>query len=187
MNKPLPSLNKPLPRASSVSRADKLDRSRIIDRVVLDADEHHRRRVVLTGERDTQFLLDLPHATVLHDGDGLVLDDGSVILVAGKPEALVEIAAAGAQELARLAWHIGNRHTDVQVVGERLRAAVENLRIENEGCPQGVVTVSVGAASASISGEAAAARLVKEADRALYDAKCAGRNLVKLVTAFTPR
>ena len=60
-------------------------------------------------------------ATVLHDGDGLVLDDGSVILVAGKCEALVEITAAGAQELARLAWHIGNRHTDVQVVGERLR------------------------------------------------------------------
>jgi urease accessory protein len=58
---------------------------------------------------------------VLHDGDGLVLDDGSIILVAGKCEALVEIAAAGAQELARLAWHIGNRHTDVQVVGERLR------------------------------------------------------------------
>ena len=24
-------------------------------------------------------------------------------------------------ELARLAWHLGNRHTDVQMVGERLR------------------------------------------------------------------
>ena len=24
-------------------------------------------------------------------------------------------------ELARLAWHLGNRHTDVQVIGERLR------------------------------------------------------------------
>jgi urease accessory protein len=114
-------LNKPLRRASSVCRADKLDRSRIIDRVVLDADERHRRRAVLTGERDTQFLLDLPHATVLHDGDGLLLDDGSIILVAGKCEELVEIAAAGAQELARLAWHIGNRHTDVQILGERLR------------------------------------------------------------------
>ena len=114
-------MNKPLRRASSVCRADKLDRSRIIDRVVLDADERHRRRAVLTGERDTQFLLDLPHATVLHDGDGLLLDDGSIILVAGKCEALVEITAAGAGEVARLAWHIGNRHTDVQILGERLR------------------------------------------------------------------
>ena len=31
---------------------------------------------------------------------------------AGKPEPLVEITAASAHELARLAWHIGNRHTD---------------------------------------------------------------------------
>jgi urease accessory protein len=100
------SLNKPLPRASSVCRADGLDRSRVIDRVVLDADERHRRRVVLTGERGTQLLLDLPHATVLHDGDGLLLDDGSIILVAGKCEALVEIAAAGASGAcaARLAY-----------------------------------------------------------------------------------
>ena len=34
---------------------------------------------------------------------------------------MVEITAADPQQLARLAWHIGNRHTDVQVVGERLR------------------------------------------------------------------
>jgi diguanylate cyclase (GGDEF)-like protein len=75
------------------------------------------------------------------------------------------------------------RDTDAagaQVVGERLRAAVEKLRIKNQGCPQGVVTVSVGAASAKLTGEVAAARLVKEADRALYGAKCAGRNRVEL-------
>ncbi len=114
-------MSKPLPRASSVCRAEKLDPSRIVDRVVLDADERHRRRVVLTGDRGTQVLLDLPHATVLHDGDGLVLDDGSIILVAGKCEALVEITAADPAAVARLAWHIGNRHTDVAIVGGKLR------------------------------------------------------------------
>jgi urease accessory protein len=88
---------------------------------VLDADERHRRRIALTGERGTAFLLDLPHATALRDGDGLVLDDGSIVLVAGKPEALVEITAATPQALARLAWHLGNRHTDVQIKGETLR------------------------------------------------------------------
>jgi urease accessory protein len=50
-----------------------------------------------------------------------VLDDGAIVGVAGKPERLVEIAAAGPHELARLSWHIGNRHTDVQVVGDKLR------------------------------------------------------------------
>ena len=87
----------------------------------LDAFARHRRRIALTGEHGTIFLLDLPQATALRDGDGLVLDDGSVIRVTGKPEPLVEIAAASAHELARLAWHIGNRHTDVQVVGDELR------------------------------------------------------------------
>jgi len=108
-------------RASSVCRADCVDDSSVIDRVVLDADERHRRRITLTGEGGTAFLLDLPHATALRDGDGLVLEDGAIVRVAGKPEPLVEIAAASPRELARLAWHIGNRHTDVQVVGETLR------------------------------------------------------------------
>ena len=108
-------------RSCEVRHAGSWDAISAFDRVVLDADERHRRRTVLTGEKGTKFLLDLPHATVLRDGDGLVLDDGAIVRVAGKPEPLTEIAAGSAQELARLAWHIGNRHTDVQVVGERLR------------------------------------------------------------------
>ena len=90
------------------------------DQVVLDADERHCRRAVLTGMHST-FLLDLPQATVLHDGDGLVLDDGKIVRVVGRPEFLVEITAATAHDLARLAWHLGNRHTEVQVAGECLR------------------------------------------------------------------
>jgi len=108
-------------RASSVMSKGNFEQTRIVDRVVLDAGERHRRRIVLTGERGTIFLLDLPQAVALRDGDGLVLDDGSVIRVTGRPEPLIEIAAASAHELARLAWHIGNRHTDVQVVGDKLR------------------------------------------------------------------
>lgn len=65
------------------------------------------------------------------------------------------------------------------VVGERLRAAVEALGIEHRGSPFGVVTVSVGVASATPLGDTAAASLVKAADSALYEAKCAGRNLVR--------
>ena len=92
-----------------------------LDVVVLDADERHCRRVVLKGERGTSFLLDLPNAVVLRDGDGLVLDNGAIVRVDGKPEFLVEIAAANATELARFAWHLGNRHTEVQVAGDKLR------------------------------------------------------------------
>jgi urease accessory protein len=108
-------------RSSEVRSSSGWAQAAAVDRVVLDSDQRQRRRGVLTGENGTIFLLDLPQATMLRDGDGLVLDDGSIIRVAGKPEALVEIAAASAHDLARLAWHLGNRHTDVQVVGDRLR------------------------------------------------------------------
>jgi urease accessory protein len=108
-------------RACSIIHAGSWEAMSAIDCVALDADERHRRRIVLTGEHGTTFLLDLSHATVLRDGDGLVLEDGAIVRVAGKPEQLVEISAASAHELARLAWHIGNRHTDVQLLGERLR------------------------------------------------------------------
>jgi len=108
-------------RASEIRTAGTWNAATAIDRVVLDADERHRRRITLAGERGTIFLLDLPHAIALRDGDGLVLEDGAIVRVTGKPEPLIEIAAGSPQELARLAWHIGNRHTDVQVVGERLR------------------------------------------------------------------
>jgi urease accessory protein len=107
--------------ASAVKAKGEWSAESAIDRVVLDADERHRRRVVLTGENGTTFLLDLPHATPLRDGDGLVLDDGAIVRVTGRPEPLVEIAVSDPQEIARLAWHIGNRHTDVQFVADRLR------------------------------------------------------------------
>ena len=108
-------------RASEIKAAGTWDAASAIDRVVLDAGERHRRRIALTGERGTAFLLDLPHAAALKDGDGLVLEDGAIVGVAGKAEPLIEIAASSPYELARLAWHIGNRHTEMQVVGERLR------------------------------------------------------------------
>ena len=108
-------------RATKIIAAAHWNSSTAIDRVVLDADERRRRRIALTGEQGTAFLLDLPHATVLRDGDGLVLENGAIVRVAGRLESLVEVAAGSACELARLAWHLGNRHADVQVVGDRLR------------------------------------------------------------------
>jgi urease accessory protein len=108
-------------RATKIRGTGSFDASSAVDRVVLDADERHRRRIVLTGELGTKFLLDLDHAVALREGDGLVLDDGAIVTVAGKPEPLAEIEAASPLDLLRLAWHLGNRHTQVQIVGEKLR------------------------------------------------------------------
>jgi urease accessory protein len=117
-------------RAHTVRQAGQWDNAAAIDRVVLDADQRHRRRLVLTAERGTILLLDLPHATALRDGDGLVLEDGAVVRVAGKPEPLYEIAAASAFDLARLAWHLGNRHVEVQLLGDRLRMRRDHVLAE---------------------------------------------------------
>jgi urease accessory protein len=108
-------------RALDIRRCGDWGAARAIDRVILAAEDRHRRRLVMTGEAGTRFLLDLPQATLLRDGDGLVLDDGSIVRVVGKPEPLVEIEACDAAARLRIAWHIGNRHVEVQVVGDRLR------------------------------------------------------------------
>jgi urease accessory protein len=108
-------------RAHEVKAAGHWNHAEAVDRIALDAHERHRRRLVLTGEGGTRFLLDLPQATALRDGDGVVLEGGGIVRIVGRPEPLVEIVATDSHTLARLAWHIGNRHVDVQIVGDRLR------------------------------------------------------------------
>jgi urease accessory protein len=107
--------------AGEVRPAGSWDAASALDCVVLDADERHRRRVMMVGEGGTKFLLDLDHATMLRDGDGLVLADGAIVRVVAKPELLVEVSAASAGDRLRIAWHIGNRHTDIEVIGDTLR------------------------------------------------------------------
>jgi urease accessory protein len=108
-------------RVTCIRRHGDWDAASAADRVVLDAGERHLRRVVLRGEGGNEFLVDLPQPVQLHDGDGLLLDDGAAVLIAGAPEPLIEIAAASALDAVRLAWHLGNRHTDVQILGGKIR------------------------------------------------------------------
>lgn len=98
-----------------------------IDRVVLDAGDRQRRRIVLTGEIGTKLLLDFEKPVTLRDGDGLVLEDGSIVIVTGQAERLVEISAKAAPDFVRLAWHIGNRHTDVQFIDKAFRIRCDHV------------------------------------------------------------
>ena len=104
-----------------IADAGTWDRARAIDRVVLNADDRVRRRIVLTTERGLKLLLDFARPMMLRDGDGLVLEDGSVVEVAGQAELLVEVSAKAPLDFVRLAWHIGNRHTDIQFADGRFR------------------------------------------------------------------
>lgn len=108
-------------RVIAVKRAGAWDIASATDRVRLDSGDRHRRRAVLTGEGGIALLMDWPRPVMLRDGDGLVLDGGAIVQVVGEAEPLLELGVASATELMRLAWHLGNRHTDLQIAGDRLR------------------------------------------------------------------
>jgi urease accessory protein len=91
------------------------------DTVVLDFDDRHRRRMVMTGTRGLEFLLDLENAVALRGGDALVLEDGRLVEVVAAAEPLAEIRCNDPQHLVRVAWHLGNRHLPTQITARGLR------------------------------------------------------------------
>lgn len=97
------------------------------DTVSIDFDRRHRRRHVLTAASGAELLIDLPQAMRLRDGDGLALEDGRLVRVEAAAEKLLEIHAHGPAELVRIAWHLGNRHLPVQLVGDRIRIRADHV------------------------------------------------------------
>jgi urease accessory protein len=92
-----------------------------IDRVVLDHDARSRRRAVLRGEGGADILLDLPEPAAIPDGAALILEDGREVEVIAAPEELARITAKDMPTLLRIAWHLGNRHLPMELLGEQLR------------------------------------------------------------------
>jgi len=116
-------------RVVSVHSAESWEKTRERDRVLLDYHDRHRRRFVLQTEGGQDILLDLPHATHLRDGDGLELEDGSVVRVCAKAEPLLEIRAPD-EILLRIAWHLGNRHLPVQILPSSIRVSEDHVIAE---------------------------------------------------------
>jgi urease accessory protein len=90
------------------------------DRVTLDYEGRHRRRIVLTTEQGARILLDLPQSRLLPGGAGLKLEDGRVVMVIAAREPLMQVQASDPAALLRLAWHIGNRHLAAQICTDRI-------------------------------------------------------------------
>jgi urease accessory protein len=111
-------------RATEVIPARSWSAESAVDRIRLTYDERNRRRLRYVAQGGTEFVLDLPRATVMHDGDGLRLENGQVVAVEAAPEALVEVTAPDHRTLLRLAWHIGNRHLPAQL--EELRILIRD-------------------------------------------------------------
>lgn len=110
-------------RARTLLPAGTWDVATAADRVVLPHDGRHRRRIAMRGEGDVVFLLDLPEATRLKQDDGISLEDGRTVAVVAAEEPVAEIVAQDAHHLARLAWHLGNRHVPAELLADRIRIA----------------------------------------------------------------
>lgn len=104
-------------RAIRVRAAGEWPKTAEVTTVTLVFDDRHRRRMRLLDDDGRPFLLDLAEPARLADGDGLELAEGGVIRVAAAPEPVADIAADSPPAALRLAWHIGNRHAPVQVLG----------------------------------------------------------------------
>jgi urease accessory protein len=89
--------------------------------LTLAFDERRRSRLAVTLDNGEEVALLLPRGTVLHDGDVLVADDGALVRVVAAQEAVLYVRAPDALTLTRAAYHLGNRHTPVEVGADHLK------------------------------------------------------------------
>ena len=87
-----------------------------------DARQKSRQRAKLvSGE---EVAIKLPRGEILRGGDLVTATDGRVSEVVALPEKLAHIESA---ELARVAYHLGNRHVPVQIGDGFLRIATDHV------------------------------------------------------------
>ncbi|WP_422074390.1 urease accessory protein UreE [Tranquillimonas rosea] len=109
-----------LPRASRIER----NAAPAADHIDLTHEARFLRRKRLKAAGGLDFLADLAEVTDLHDGDAFVLDDGTRVTVRAAPERLMEVTGPN---LARLAWHVGNRHTPCEIGETALRLKADHV------------------------------------------------------------
>lgn len=102
-----------------------------------------RLRTQTTAGEETGLFL--PRGSILRDGDFLEAEDGRIVKVTAKPEKVLQIGCPDPVQLARIAYHLGNRHVALQIGSGWLRIANDYvLRQMVEGL--GAVVVSTDAA-----------------------------------------
>ena len=85
-------------------------------KLTLSSDE----RRVLRGKRlsdcDQEIILQLPRNGKLNDGDILLTNKSSFYVeIIAKTEKLIEISSKSKLELIKTAYHLGNRHVEVEI------------------------------------------------------------------------
>lgn len=94
--------------------------SKADDDLVLPYDlrQKARQRVRLRSGREAGLFL--PRGTTLKNGDGLCTDSGMLLKVVAAEETVSVAKVRDHLQLAKIAYHLGNRHVAVQVLEDRL-------------------------------------------------------------------
>ena len=127
-------------------------------------------------------MIDVDHFKSYNDAYGHLGGDDCLRQVAGSLSAALArpgdfLGRFGGEEFACILPETGTE--GAAVTAERLRCAVESLKIPHAGSPTApVVTISLGAATV-IPGNQNCHTLIDKADQLLYRAKAAGRNRVE--------
>ena len=102
-------------RGIRVGRAGQRPSQLARDTLTLPYEARYRRRTRLRTDGGGGVLLDLREATLMRDGDGILLESGGWLLVRAATETLAEITCDDPERLAKIAWHLGNRHLPTQI------------------------------------------------------------------------
>ena len=116
-----------IPSATIHRPAGHWPREKAVDSLTLDFDARHRRRIRMTADHGEDVILDLPKAVAMADGDGLQLDNGRWLKIHAAAEPIVEIRHKDPNQLARLAWHLGNRHLPTEIQDHVLRIRPDHV------------------------------------------------------------
>ncbi len=84
-----------------------------------------RQRATLDSGEAVAVLL--PRGTVMRGGDRLVSTEGRTIIVVAASEPVSTVRCGDPRRLARIAYHLGNRHVAVQVGGGWLRYLADHV------------------------------------------------------------
>jgi len=90
-------------------------------KLVLPFGDRSKSRLRAVLDNGAEAALFLPRGTVLRGGDLLVAEDGTFIEVQAAAEAVLQVSANDPLALMRAAYHLGNRHTPVEIGRDYLR------------------------------------------------------------------
>jgi urease accessory protein len=98
-----------------------------VERLVLPFELRQKSRLRTRLETGEEAALFLERGAVLRGGDRLEAADGRVVEVVAAEERLLVVTASNSRELARAAYHLGNRHIPVEVGPESLKLEYDHV------------------------------------------------------------